>query len=509
VASGQEAEFSASGRVISFKGFLEVYEEGRDDDESDAESAEERVLPALAEGDRVQGTAFEPGSHTTQPPARYTEASLVKAMEELGVGRPSTYASVIATILDRGYVWKKGTALVPSFTAFAVVGLLERYFANLVDYGFTASMEDDLDEIANGTGEALPWLTRFYFGSDAPGAMASDGTEVDTLGLKATVAAHLAEIDAREINSIPLGEGTDGEQIVARVGRYGPYLQRGEDRASIPDDLAPDELTIERAEEILAAPSNDRVLGTHPESGLEVQVKAGRFGPYVQMGEVVDGGDKPRTASLFSAMDPATLTFEQALELLRIPRTVGTDPDTGEEVVAHNGRFGPYLKRGSDTRSLGSEEQLLTVTLDEARALFAQPKQRRGRTAAAPLRELGTDPSTNLPVVVKEGRFGPYVTDGTTNASLRKGDTVEDIAMERASELLAERRAAGPSTRKKKAAKKKAPAKKKAAAKKTAGKKTAAKKTAAAKKAGGSAKPAADADGTDSAAMRVASTEPF
>ncbi len=356
VAAGQEAEFSASGRVISFKGFLEVYEEGRDDDEQDAESAEERVLPALSEGDRVQGTAFEPGSHTTQPPARYTEASLVKAMEELGVGRPSTYASVIATILDRGYVWKKGTALVPSFTAFAVVGLLERYFANLVDYGFTASMEDDLDEIAAGTGEALPWLTRFYFGSDAPGAMASDGTEVDTLGLKATVAAHLAEIDAREINSIPLGEGTDGEQIVARVGRYGPYLQRGEDRASIPDDLAPDELTIERAEEILAAPSNDRVLGTDPESGLEVQLKAGRFGPYVQVGEVVDGGEKPRTASLFSSMDPATLTFEQALELLRIPRTVGTDPDTGEEVVAHNGRFGP---------------------VSEARLRHAQPRRAR------------------------------------------------------------------------------------------------------------------------------------
>ena len=508
VAAGQEAEFSASGRVISFKGFLEVYEEGRDDDEPEAESAEERVLPALAEGDRVQGTAFEPGSHTTQPPARYTEASLVKAMEELGVGRPSTYASVIATILDRGYVWKKGTALVPSFTAFAVVGLLERYFTNLVDYGFTASMEDDLDEIAAGTGEALPWLTRFYFGSDAPGAMASDGTEVDTLGLKATVAAHLAEIDAREINSIPLGESTDGEQIVARVGRYGPYLQRGEDRASIPDDLAPDELTIERAEEILAAPSNDRVLGTDPESGLEVQLKAGRFGPYVQMGEVVDGGEKPRTASLFSSMDPATLTFEQALELLRIPRPVGTDPDTGEEVVAHNGRFGPYLKRGSDTRSLGSEEQLLTVTLDEARALFAQPKQRRGRTAAPPLRELGTDPSTNLPVVLKEGRFGPYVTDGTTNASLRKGDTVEAIDMNRASELLAERRAAGPSTRKEKAAKKKAPAKKKVAKKKAPAKKPAAKK-AAAKKAGGSIEAAdAEADGADPA-MRAASTEPF
>ena len=244
LAAGQEAEFSASGRVITFSGFLRAYQEGRDEDDPDTESPEEMVLPALAEGDRVDGTAFEPGSHTTQPPARYTEASLVKAMEELGVGRPSTYASVIATILDRGYVWKKGTALVPSFTAFAVVGLLERYFGNLVDYGFTASMEDDLDEIAAGTEEALPWLTRFYFGSEAPGAMGSDGTEVDTLGLKATVAAHLAEIDAREINSIPLGEGSDGEPIVARVGRYGPYLQRGEDRASIPDDLAPDELTI-------------------------------------------------------------------------------------------------------------------------------------------------------------------------------------------------------------------------------------------------------------------------
>jgi DNA topoisomerase-1 len=294
---------------------------------------------------------------------------------------------------------------------------------------------------------------------------------------------------------------------VARVGRYGPYLQRGEDRASIPDDLAPDELTIERATEILAAPSNDRVLGTHPENGLEVQLKAGRFGPYVQVGEA-DGSEKPRTASLFSAMDPATLTFEEALELLRIPRTVGTDPETGEDVVAHNGRFGPYLKRGSDTRSLTSEEQLLTVTLDEAKALFAQPKQRRGRTAAAPLRELGSDPTTNLPMVVKEGRFGPYVTDGTTNASLRKGDSVESIDVERASELLAERRAAGPSTRKKKAAKKAAPAKKKAAAKKAPAKKAAAKKAGAAKKAAGPTK-AAGTDGSDAAATKAASTEPF
>ncbi len=506
LASGQESEFSASGRVITFSGFLRAYQEGRDEDDPDTDSPEEMVLPALAEGDRVEGTAFEAGSHTTQPPARYTEASLVKAMEELGVGRPSTYASVIATILDRGYVWKKGSALVPSFTAFAVVGLLERYFGNLVDYGFTASMEDDLDEIASGTEEALPWLTRFYFGSTAPGAMPSDGTEVETLGLKATVSAHLAEIDAREVNSIPLGDGSDGEPIVARVGRYGPYLQRGDDRASIPDDLAPDELTIARAEEILAAPSNDRVLGTDPESGLEIQVKAGRFGPYVQVGEVTEGGDKPRTASLFASMDPATLTFEQALDLLRIPRTVGTDPDTGEEVAAHNGRFGPYLKRGSDTRSLTSEDQLLTVTLDEARALFAQPKQRRGRVAAAPLRELGTDPATNLPVVVKDGRFGPYVTDGTTNASLRKGDSVEAIDMDRASELLADRRAAGPSTRKKKAAKKAAPAKK--TAKKTA--KAVAKTRKAAKKSAGASKAAEGTGaGATEPAMKAAPSEPF
>ena len=304
------------------------------------------------------------------------------------------------------------------------------------------------------------------------------------------MATHLSGIDAREINSIPLGNGSDGEPIVARVGRYGPYLQHGEDRASIPDDMAPDELTIERAEEILAAPSNDRVLGTHPETGLDVQVKAGRFGPYVQVGEVVEGGDKPRTASLFSSMEPTTLTLEQALQLLQIPRVIGTDPETDEDVVAHNGRFGPYLKRGADTRSLSSEEQLLTVTLPEAQALFAQPKQRRGRASAAPLRELGTDPTTNLPVVVKDGRFGPYVTDGTTNASLRKGDVVESIDIERASELLGERRAAGPSTRKKKAAKKAAPAKKKAPAKKATAKKAAAKKSGATKKAAGTKKAA-------------------
>ena len=388
LAAGQRAEFSASGRVITFAGFLRAYQEGRDEDDPDTDSAEEMVLPALREGDRVDGTDFVPGSHTTQPPARYTEASLVKAMEELGVGRPSTYASVISTILDRGYVWKKGTALVPSFTAFAVVGLLERYFTNLVDYGFTASMEDDLDGIASGSEEALPWLTRFYFGSEAPGAMATNGTEVDTLGLKATVATHLSEIDAREINSIPLGTGSDGEPIVARVGRYGPYLQRGEDRASIPDDLAPDELTIERAEAILAAPSNDRVLGTHPESGLDVQVKAGRFGPYVQVGELTEGGEKPRTASLFASMDPATLTFEQALELLLIPR----------------GRDRPRDQRGR------RRAQRALRALPQAGRRHAQPDQRgavahgHSRRGQGPLRAAQAAPGPGLGRAVARAR---------------------------------------------------------------------------------------------------------
>jgi DNA topoisomerase-1 len=512
--SSRETEFSASGKVIQFPGYLRAYVEGEDDPE--AELADREVhLPPMAEGDPMSVDGLEPGSHATQPPARYTEASLVKAMEELGVGRPSTYASVIATILDRGYVWKKGTALVPSFTAFAVVGLLERYFADLVDYGFTASMEDDLDAIASGTEESLPWLTRFYFGTDTPttnsDAGAADGNGVGNghgsvsdsstvgggstvvahrsgLGLKREVSTYLGEIDAREINSIPIGVGTDGEEIVARVGRYGPYLQHGEDRVSIPEDLAPDELTVERAEELLDAPSSDRVLGADPETGLPIQVKAGRFGPYVQLGEMVDGGPKPRTSSLFASMSPATLTFEQALDLLRIPRVVGIDPATNEEIVAHNGKFGPYLKKGTDTRSLLTEDQILTVTVDEALALYAQPKT-RGRNAKGPLREMGADPDTGLTMVVKDGRFGPYVTDGTTNASLRRGDDVEELTVERASELLAERRAAGPSTRKKatkkKAAAKKSPAKKagtkKAGTTKTAAKKSPAKKAAATK----------------------------
>ena len=532
----REAEFSASGKVIRFPGYLRAYVEGEDDPE--AELADREVhLPPMAEGDPVSVDDLEPGSHATQPPARYTEASLVKAMEDLGVGRPSTYASVIATILDRGYVWKKGTALVPSFTAFAVVGLLERYFSDLVDYGFTASMEDDLDAIASGDEEALPWLTRFYFGTAGPGngsttvggngngSQAGSGPEGGAgsgqrtgLGLKREVSTYLGEIDAREINSIPIGTGTDGEEIVARVGRYGPYLQHGEDRVSIPEDLAPDELTVERAESMLAAPSSDRVLGNDPETGLPVQVRAGRFGPYVQLGELADGGTKPRTSSLFASLSPATITLEQALELLAIPRVVGADPQGGEEIVAHNGKFGPYLKKGTDTRSLVTEDQILTVTLDEALALFAEPKT-RGRSAKGPLRELGADPDTGQAMVVKDGRFGPYVTDGTTNASLRRGDDVEDLTVVRASELLAERRAAGPSTRKKATKKtaakktsakntgtKKAPAKKKATAKKTAAKKAPAKKAPAMKTAAPGAAVAGDG-GTGAEAKSTSGAE--
>ncbi len=475
--AGTEVELAASGRTITFPGFLRAYVEGDDDPEGEL-ADREVILPPLREGQVVVPVSLEPGPHTTQPPARYTEASLVKAMEELGVGRPSTYASVIGTILDRGYVWKKGTALVPSFTAFAVVGLLERYFGDLVDYGFTAAMEDDLDEIANGREEALPWLTRFYFGAEPGGearrgngrstvgnvssadgrgsaaggrgsAAGGPGSVGDTgrLGLKQAVALHLGEIDAREINSIPIGTDDQGREIVVRVGRYGPYLQRGEDRVSVPEGLCPDELTVERALELLATPSGDRCLGTDPATGLPVYVRAGRYGPYVQLGEVTDADPKPRTSSLFASMSPSTVTLEQALELLQIPRSLGVDPGTGEEVVAYNGRYGPYVKRGSDTRSLASEEELLTIDLGAARALFEQPKTRRGRTAKGPLRELGPDPDTGLPMVLREGRFGPYVTDGTTNASLRAGDLVETLTAERAAELLADRRSAGPARR--------------------------------------------------------------
>ncbi len=470
-AGSRAVEFGASGTVIEFPGFQRAYVEGEDDPE--AELADREVhLPPMAEGDPASLSGLEPGGHTTQPPSRYTEASLVKALEDIGVGRPSTYASIVSTILDRGYVWKKGSAMVPSLTAFGVVGLLEQHFADLVDYGLTASMEDDLDEIAGGEQDMARWLGDFYFGPGGSG------------GLRDQLERNLDAIDAGAVNAVPIGLAEDGQEIVARSGKYGPYLKKGDETVSIPEDLAPDEITVEKAEELLAAPSSDRVLGIDPETGLEVQVKAGRFGPYVQLGDIADGGPKPRTSSLFATMTPASLTFEQAIELLRIPRVVGSDPESGEEIVAYNGKFGPYLKKGSDSRSLQSEEQLLVVTVDDAVALFAQPKP-RGRNARGPLRELGPDPASGLAMVVKDGRFGPYVTDGTTNASLRVGDEVEGLTVERASELLAERRAAGPAKKKapskKKAAKKKAPAKKKASAKKLPGTKAAATKKAAKK----------------------------
>jgi len=483
-ADDREALFAASGRTIQFPGFLRAYVEGSDDPD-EALDDQERVLPEMSEGDRVVAEELDAVGHETQPPPRFTEASLVKRLEELGVGRPSTYASIISTIQDRGYVWKKGSALVPSFTAFAVVTLLEQHFSDLVDYAFTARMEEELDEIASGETDMEPWLAKFYFG--VRDVRAGDVEPAGGVGLKPLVDANLGEIDAREVNSIPLPGDYEGPRIVVRVGRYGPYLERGEgedsQRASIPDDLPPDELTPERAIEMLEAPSGDRLLGVHPETGLEVHLKAGRFGPYVQEGERDDeSGTKPRTASLFSDMDPATVTLEDVLPLLDLPREVGVDPNDGQVIEALNGRYGPYIRKGSDSRSLEHERQILTITLEEALRLFAEPKRRRGQAAPkGPLREMGKDPDTDRPIVVKDGRFGPYVTDGETNASLRKGDTVEELTLERALELLADRRAKGPT--KKKATRKKAAAKKassrKSPAKKAARKKAPAKKSPA------------------------------
>ena len=434
--AGEDAEFGASGTVITFRGFLAAYEEGRDEEPADG-ADDERRLPPLKPGDSVDARSLEPQGHATTPPARYTEATLVKALEDRGIGRPSTYASILGTIVDRGYVFKKGTALVPTFLAFAVTQLLEQHFARLVDYDFTARLEDDLDRIAAGDEQRVAWLTRFYRG------------DANEMGLKALVTEHLDDIDPRAISSIEIGNG-----IVLRVGRYGPYLVRGDERASVPDDTAPDELTVAVAEALLANPSADRALGVHPDTGNEIAARSGRYGPYVT--EILPEGstDKPRTASLFKSMALESMTLEDALRLLTLPRSLGAGED-GVEIVAQNGRYGPFIKRGTDTRSLESEEQLLTVTLEEATAVLAKPKTRRGRggestTARGPLREVGADPSSGKPLVVKDGRFGPYVTDGETNASLRRGDDVESLTVDRAVELLTERRAAGPSKRPKK-----------------------------------------------------------
>jgi DNA topoisomerase-1 len=498
---GTTTVFVATGTVITDAGFLAVYREDEDDNDdgwSERRGDQDVRLPRLVAGRDLDCDGLEVEQHATKPPARYTEASLVRRLEELGVGRPSTYASIIGTIQDRGYVWKRGTALVPSFTAFAVVGLMEEHFANLVDYGFTAAMEDDLDEIASGSQEQIPWLERFYFGEHSPGAVHPAKAPghplavVGAHGLKEAVSTHLDEIDAREVNSISLGSDASGREVVIRVGRYGPYVQRGEDHASVPDDLAPDELTLERAAELLGHPSSDRALGNDPMTGKAVLVRAGRFGPYVQLGEAAVKTDKPRTASLLKTMSVSDITLEQALQVLQLPRTVGADPETGEEITAANGRFGPFMKRGSETRSLETEDQLFTVTIEEALALFAAPKKRRYGPSAAPLSELGADPESGLAIVLRSGRFGPYVSDGTTNASLRRGDDPDNLTLERAVELIADRRAAGPAKRpttRRATGAKKAGARRKGVAKKTGARKAtgAAKKTGA-RKATGAAK---------------------
>jgi DNA topoisomerase I len=497
-SDGRDAEFSTSGKTITFHGFLKAYVEGADDPNAELDDRERR-LPQVTEGDALAAEEITVDGHATKPPARYTEASLVKELEEREIGRPSTYASIIGTILDRGYVFKKGTALVPSFLSFAVVNLLEKHFGRLVDYDFTAKMEDDLDRIARGEAQSVPWLKRFYFGESTGdiGAAAEAGNgDGDHLGGLKELVTDLGAIDAREVSSFPVGN-----DIVLRVGRYGPYIERGEkdseghQRADIPEDLAPDELNVELAEELLAKPSGDFELGADPATGHQIVAKDGRYGPYVT--EILPEGTpktgknavKPRTASLFKTMSLDTVTLDDALKLMSLPRVVGADAE-GQEITAQNGRYGPYLKKGTDSRSLQSEDQLFTITLEEALEIYSQPKQRGRAAAKPPLKELGADPVSGKPVVVKDGRFGPYVTDGETNATLRSGDSVETITPERGFELLAEKRAKGPAkkTAKKAPAKKAttaktAAAKKAAPAKKTAAKKTATAKTTAAKKA--------------------------
>ena len=509
------AGLTASGTVITFRGFLAAYEEGRDaeryqdDAGAAAKDSKDVRLPAMIAGQELAALDAEASGHETTPPPRYTEASLVKALEEREIGRPSTYAATMSTISDRGYVDHRGQALVPTWLAFAVTRLLEENFTELVDYDFTASMERDLDRIAAGEEDRVAWLRRFYNGQGGAGAeqaaaqAASGELEAAVAALRAQglkgLVDNLGEIDARAVNSIEIGEG-----ITLRVGRYGPYLEDAEGkRANVPADLAPDELTVDKARELFTRAADDgRELGVDPVSGHVIIAKDGRYGPYVT--EVLPEPEetaeaeatktaktakstkakkttkaakpKPRTASLLRSMDLSTVTLEQALDLLSLPRVVGQDPESGEDITAQNGRYGPYLKKGTDSRSLETEEQIFTVTLEQALEIFAQPKRRRGQAAArGPLRELGEDPATGKPVVIKDGRFGPYFTDGETNVTLRRGDDPATVTPERAFELLAEKRAKGPA---KKRTTRKTTAKK-TTAKKTAAKKTTAKKAAA------------------------------
>ena len=433
--TANDCEFAASGTTITFPGHRKAYEEAREEDATDAEDAE-ALLPALKVGDLVPVKSIDPNGHETTPPARYTEASIVKKLEELGIGRPSTWASIIQTVQDRGYVWKKGQALVPTWTAFAVVNLLERHFGTIVDYQFTAGVEEDLDKIAQKLLAKDEWLREFYFGN-----------KVD-LGLKRLIEMNIAGIDAAEINSFTLGaDPTTGEVVSVKPGKYGPYVKRGEDNASVPDSLTPDELTLEEALRLLAMPKSDEPIGEL--DGLPVFAKNGRFGPYVQWGTMDQpphGMEKPKMVSLFKTMVLDRITMHDAEQLLTLPRTLGVDPTDGETITAQNGKFGPYLQKVKDYRTIDNEERLLTITLDEALAIYALPKVfRRGRAASpnsGPLREFGTDPVSGRPVVAKEGKFGTYITDGEVNASLGKGDRLEDMLPERAYELLALRREA-------------------------------------------------------------------
>ena len=477
-STGEDVVFSASGRVITFHGFLKAYVEGNDDADATADDQETR-LPNVAQGDAVSAANIRAEGHQTKPPSRYTEATLIKELEEREIGRPSTYASIIGTILNRGYVYKKGTALVPAWLAFSVIRLLEEHFTRLVSYEFTARMEDVLDDVAGGRRDRNTELAEFYFGSG----------EVE--GLK-TLVSELGDIDAKELATFPVGDPENG--IDLRVGKYGPYLEGpGDDgapaakRANVPDDLPPDELTLEKAKELLANPAGEETpLGEHPETGLVVVAKNGRYGPFVTelLPEDAPKKAKPRTGSLFKDMSLDTITLEQAVKLLSLPRVVGEDAE-GVEITAQNGRYGPYLKKGTDSRSLESEQQLFDITLEQANAIYAQPKQRGRAAAAPPLKELGNDPVSGQPMVVKAGRFGEYVTDGEYNATLRKDDSVEELTAERAAELLAERREKGPAKKTAKKGAKKTTAKKatakKATAKKTTAKKATAKKTTAKK----------------------------
>ncbi len=468
-STGEDCVFAASGRVITFHGFLKAYVEGRDDTgdpDSNAPDDRETRLPAVAEGDSVAAAALKAAGHETKPPARYTEATLVRELEEREIGRPSTYASIIGTILNRGYVYKKGTALVPAWLAFSVIRLLEEHFSRLVSYEFTAGMEDALDEIAAGRRERNSELADFYFGTG------------DVEGLKQLV-SELGDIDARELATFPIVDGID-----LRVGRYGPYIETTDGkRANVPEDLPPDELTEEKAKELLANPAGEeQKLGEDPETGHVVVAKNGRYGPFVteQLPEDAPKSQKPRTSSLFKTMSLETITLEDALRLLTLPRVVGTDPESGDPITAQNGRYGPYLKKGTDSRSIDDEEKLLTITLEEALEIYKQPKA-RGRAAANPGREVGDDPETGKKITVKSGRFGPYVTDGEYNATLRQGDDEGTVSLERAAELLAEKRAKGPAPKKRGAKKTTKKTAKKGTTKKTAAKKGTTKKAAAKK----------------------------